>query len=861
MTAAPERYNPKSVEAKWQKVWHDKNVYRTDINSKKPKFYLLEMFPYPSGVLHMGHVRNYTIGDVIARFRKAQGFEVLHPMGWDAFGLPAENAALDNGAHPKEWTYRNIAIMRDQFNQLSIGFDWEREFATCDVDYYHQQQKMFLDFLKQGIAYQKEAEVNWDPVDHCVLANEEVVDGKGWRSGAPVERRKLKQWFFAITRYAEDLIDKLSTLKEWPEKVVTMQENWIGKSQGLRFWFPLADKIAGYDKIEVFTTRPDTIFGASFVALSPGHPMTLELAKKDAKLQSFIAECNKGGTAAADIETAEKMGYDTGLRVPHPFVKGHTLAVWVANFVLMGYGTGAIFGCPAHDQRDLDFARKYNLNVQAVVIPEDADITFSVDQLAYTGPGHLQNSDFLNGMTIEDAKTAAIKNFESIGLGKAETQYRLRDWGVSRQRYWGCPIPIVHCPQCGTVPVPEKNLPIRLPEDVEFDKPGNPLDRHPTWKHVSCPTCGTNATRETDTMATFVDSSWYFARFIDSKNTDKPFDKELVDRWLPVDQYVGGIEHAVLHLLYARFFTRAMRDCGYLTLDEPFKRLFTQGMLTHQTYQDENGKWQFPHDVEKRDGKWVRTSDGANIIAGDVIKMSKSKKNTVDPLNIIDTYGADAVRLFVLSDSPPEKDLEWTAAGIEGSWRFVGKLHRMVTEAVAAGLPTLDKAPTQFSDTAMELRRATHRTLIAMTESFDRFQFNSGIARLREFTNAISAFKATSADEKWALREALDAMVQMIGPMMPHLGEELWAMLGHKEFLFGSAWKQADPELAKKDSVTIAVQVNGKLRATITMPAGSDAKVTEDTAMSHESVIPWVTGKEVKKIVVVPDRIVNVVVA
>jgi leucyl-tRNA synthetase len=596
--------------------------------------------------------------------------------------------------------------------------------------------------------------------------------------------------------------------------------------------------------------------------LSPGHPLTAELAKKDAKLQDFVAECNKGGTAAADIETAEKMGFDTGLRVPHPFVKGKTLPVWVANFVLMGYGTGAIFGCPAHDQRDLDFARKYDLDVQAVVIPEDADITFTVDQLAYTGPGRLQNSDFLNGMSIEDAKKAAIAKFESANLGKAETQYRLRDWGVSRQRYWGCPIPIVHCPQCGTVPVPEKNLPIKLPEDVEFDKPGNPLDRHPTWKHVSCPQCGTNATRETDTMATFVDSSWYFARFIDLKNTDKPFDKELVDRWLPVDQYVGGIEHAVLHLLYARFFTRAMRDCGYLTLDEPFKRLFTQGMLTHQTYQDENGKWQFPHDVQKDDkGNWTRISDGAKIVAGDVIKMSKSKKNTVDPLNSIATYGADAVRLFVLSDSPPEKDLEWTLGGIDGSWRFVGKLYRMVTEAVAGGLPDLKKTPGTFSDKAMELRRATHRALLAFTESLDRFQFNTGIARLREFTNAISAFKAESQDEKWALAEALTAMTQMIGPMMPHLGEELWSMLGNKELLFQSPWQQADAELAKKDTVTIGVQVNGKLRATITLPAGSDPKFTEDTAMAHENVIPWVEGKQVKKIVVVPDRIVNVVVA
>lgn len=857
-----ERYNPKTVEAKWQKEWAAQNAYRCDTASTKPKFYLLEMFPYPSGVLHMGHVRNYTIGDVIGRYKKASGFEVLHPMGYDAFGLPAENAALDRGAHPKTWTYQNIDAMREQFDSLSIGFDWNLSFATCDVDYYHQQQKIFLDFLKQGIAYQREAEVNWDPVDHCVLANEEVVDGKGWRSGAPVERRKLKQWFFNITRYAEELLDGLKTLNEWPEKVVTMQENWIGKSMGLRFWFPLPQKIAAHDKIEVFTTRPDTIFGASFVALSPGHPLTLELAKSTPALQDFVTECNKGGTAAADIETAEKMGFDTGLRVPHPFLKDATLPVWVANFVLMGYGTGAIFGCPAHDQRDLDFARKYNLSVTAVVIPEDADGTFAIEKQAYTGNGRLANSDFLNGMTIEDAKTAAIKKFESMKLGAAETQYRLRDWGVSRQRYWGCPIPIVHCPNCGTVTVPENNLPVQLPEDVEFDRPGNPLDRHPTWKHVSCPKCGTNATRETDTMATFVDSSWYFARFIDPKNNDKPFDKKLVNKWLPVDQYIGGIEHAVLHLLYARFFTRAMRDCGYLDLDEPFKRLFTQGMLTHQTYQDQNGKWLYPTEVQKNsDGSWTKTDDGSAVVAGDTIKMSKSKKNTVDPLGMIDTYGADAVRLFVMSDSPPEKDLEWTAGGIDGSWRFVNRLHRLVTEGLELGLPDMKDTPKNFSEAATELRRAAHRTLQAYTEALEKFQFNSGIARLREFTNALGNFKAATADEKWALREALTLMTQMLAPLMPHLGEELWTMLGHKELLVMAPWPQVDAALTKKDSVTIAVQVNGKLRATITLPVGCDAATAEKTALSHESVLPWVQDKQIKKVVVVPDRIVNVVVA
>ncbi len=860
-----ERYNPRAVEDKWRKIWSDKKTDKVNFDSGKPKFYLLEMFPYPSGVLHMGHVRNYTIGDVIGRYKKACGFEVLHPMGYDAFGLPAENAALDNGAHPKEWTYRNIDAMRQQFDMLSIGFDWDLGLATCDEDYYHQQQKIFLDFVKRGIAYQREAEVNWDPVDQCVLANEEVVDGKGWRSGAPVERRKLTQWFFKITDYADQLLDGLKTLTEWPEKVVTMQENWIGKSQGLRFSFPLREKIAGYAEtgIEVYTTRPDTIFGASFVAIAAGHPLAAALAKDNKKLQDFIAECNKGGTAAAEIETAEKIGFDTGLKVPHPFLKDVHLPVWVANFILMGYGTGAVFGCPAHDQRDLDFANKYKLDVTPVVIPpgEIAE-SFRVTKLAYTGPGKLFNSAFLDGLEIDEAKKTAIAKFEEMGLGRAETQYRLRDWGVSRQRYWGCPIPMIHCPQCGTLPVSEANLPVRLPEDVEFDKPGNPLDRHPTWKHVSCHQCGTNATRETDTMATFVDSSWYFARFIDPRNTKAPFDKKRVNTWLPVDQYVGGIEHAVLHLLYARFFTRAMRDCGYLDLDEPFKKLFTQGMLTHMAFKDLNGKWVYPHEVEKdENGEWHKIADGSPVVAGDVIKMSKSKKNTVDPINIVETYGADAVRFFVLSDSPPEKDLEWTVGGIDGSWRFVNKLHRMVTEALPVLPKTGAPAPSAFSDAAMGLRRNTHRTIQLFTDSLERFHFNTAIARLREFTNELSAFKAETPDAQWALREALETLTILINPMMPHLAEELGAELGFKNLVALTAWPQFDPELAKKDSVTIGVQVNGKLRGTITLAAEADAKTTETAALANDSVRPWVDGKDIKKIVVVPGRIVNIVVA
>ena len=854
----PERYNPKTTEAKWRKIWDERQSFKTDDASDKPGYYVLEMFPYPSGKLHMGHVRNYTIGDVITRYKKARGFNILHPMGWDAFGLPAENAALDNGRHPKEWTYSNIAAMKEQFKMLGLSFDWDREVATCDVDYYHQQQKIFLDFYKHGIAYEREAEVNWDPVDNCVLANEEVIDGKGWRSGAPVERRKLKQWFFKITQYADALIEGLKTLTEWPEKVLTMQENWIGRSQGLRFWFPLSEKISGYsaDKIEVFTTRPDTIFGASFVALAAGHPLTMALTKNNPALQSFVEECGKGGTAEADIEKADKLGFDTGLRVPHPFLKDVQLSVWVANFVLMGYGTGAIFGCPAHDQRDLDFANKYDLPVLPVVMPDEA---VEITDTAYTGPGKLVHSDFLNGMSVDEAKRAAISKFESIGLGIAETQYRLRDWGISRQRYWGCPIPVVHCPNCGTVPVAEHNLPITLPEDVSFDKPGNPLDRHPTWKFVSCPTCGTNAERETDTMATFVDSSWYFARFTDAKNKDKAFDAKKADYWLPVDQYIGGIEHAVLHLLYARFFTRAMKDCGYLNIEEPFKRLFTQGMLTHQYFKDQNDKYLFPEEVAKENGQWLKLSDRSPVVAGDVIKMSKSKKNVVDPQATVDAYGADAVRFFVMSDSPPEKDLEWSTAGIDGAWRFVNKLVRMAQDVMDI---TVDKTqPIHFTDNATALRKITHRGNAVFTDALEKFQFNSAIARFREFTNEIAAFKATAPDEQWALREAVETAIRLINPFMPHASEEMWQMLGHDQLLVDTDWPHSDSNLAKKDSVTIGVQVNGKVRGTITLPAGSDAKHAEELALANDDVKPWVENKEIKKIVVVPDRIVNIVVA
>lgn len=859
------RYNPKATEAKWQKEWTDTQLFKTNFNSTKPKYYSLEMFPYPSGRLHMGHARNYTIGDVFGRYKRSSGFEILRPMGWDAFGLPAENAGLERGIHPKEWTYKNIAEMREQLKLLGFCYDWDAEFATCDVDYYHQQQKIFLDFLKHGIAYQKEAEVNWDPVDNCVLANEEVVDGRGRRSDALVERRKLKQWFFGITKYADELIAGLSTLTEWPEKVLVMQENWIGKSQGCRFHFKLPYSVSGFDgdQIEVFTTRPDTIFGASFVAISPQHPLSLALSQGNAQMATFIEDCKQGGTAAADIETAEKKGFDTGLRVPHPFKDGETLPVWLANFVLMDYGTGALFGCPAHDERDLEFARKYDLPVLPVVIPHDVKpADFVIENEAYTGDGVLANSDFLNGLNVPDAKAKAIAAFENQNQGQAETNYRLRDWGVSRQRYWGCPIPVVHCASCGVVPVPDDQLPVKLPDDVTFDKPGNPLDRHPTWKNTTCPTCGGSAQRETDTMGTFVDSSWYFLRFCDAHNTQKPFEKDRVNHWMPVDQYVGGIEHAIQHLLYARFFTRALRDCGYLNFDEPFKNLFTQGMVNHQVYRSQEGKYLYPYEVEKNsNGDWVEIETKNPILAGDVIKMSKSKRNTVDPMEIMETYGIDAARLFVLSDSPPEKDFEWSSAGIDGAWRFVNKLYRLVHDMIPQ-LATRDTAqPATFSDEALALRKFTHRTIASFTDSIDRFQFNTAIARLREFSNELNGLTVATPDMQWAAREAVVSLVQLFSPMMPHLAEELWRDLGYTDFVIDAAWPQADAELTRKDSVTIGVQVNGKVRATITLPAGSDVKTTEQIAVNDPKIAAILAQTPAKKIIVVPDRIVNIVVA
>ena len=840
------RYNPKKTEAKWQATWAERSTFRTRMDDDRPKYYVLEMFPYPSGRIHMGHVRNYTMGDVVARFKRATGHSVLHPMGWDAFGMPAENAAMERKVHPSDWTYDNIANMRAQLRRVGLAIDWERELATCDADYYGREQELFLKFYEAGLIDRRESWVNWDPVDNTVLANEQVIDGRGWRSGALVERRKLSQWFLKITDFAEDLLDGLKTLEDWPDKVRLMQENWIGRSEGLRFDFSIIDRD---EKLTVYTTRPDTIFGASFAAIAADHPLAQALAEDNADLKAFCDDCRTSGTSEEAIEKAEKKGFDTGLRVQHPFDNSLTLPIMVANFVLMDYGTGAIFGCPAHDQRDLDFARKYDLPVLPVVVPSNEDpATFEVGSEAYTGPGKLANSQFLDGLTVEDAKSAVIDQAEKAGWGERTVNYRLRDWGISRQRYWGTPIPIIHCPTCGPVPVPKEDLPIKLPEDVTFDTPGNPLDHHPTWKHCTCPTCGGPATRETDTMDTFVDSSWYFLRFI-SAGADEPFKREEVDHWMPVDQYIGGVEHAILHLLYARFFCRALNHVGMTSVTEPFKRLFTQGMVNHMTFKDDDGQWVTPELIRQQpDGSLIRSDTNKTVTPGRVEKMSKSKRNVINPDDIIEQYGSDTARWFMLSDSPPERDLLWTEAGLEGAWRFVQRVYRLVTNAdtANAGDPSADS----------DLVKDTHRLIKAVTEAIEALHFNKAVAAIYTFANTLEgAKKASAADRQFALK----TLVQMISPMMPHLAEEAWHLLGEGVMLSDSAWPQFDPDMVKETDVTIAIQVNGKTRDTLTVPKGMDRDALADQAKALDKVVKFTDGKTIRKVIVVPDRIVNIV--
>lgn len=849
------RYNVRESEAHWQKVWQDQDVFRASDDFSKPKYYVLEMFPYPSGRIHMGHVRNYAMGDVVARLKRGQGFNVLHPMGWDAFGLPAENAAMQRGVHPGTWTYANIEEMREQFKTMGLSLDWSREIATCDPEYYVHEQAMFLAMLEKGLVYRKESWVNWDPVDQTVLANEQVIDGRGWRSNAVVERRKLAQWFFKITAFADELLGEIERLDRWPDNVRLMQTNWIGRSKGARVTFPIVDRS---DPLVVFTTRPDTLWGASFMAIAPDHPIAQQLAATNPEIAAFVQECLALGTSEEALEKAEKKGLDTGLRCRHPIGATPDLPVYIANFVLSTYGTGAIFGCPAHDQRDLDFARKYDLPVTPVVLPPDADpASFVVGNEAYVGPGTLFNSDFLDGLGVDEAKAKIIVHLEEQGSGEGETTYRLRDWGVSRQRYWGCPIPVIHCGECGVVPVPKEDLPVKLPDDVSFDQPGNPLDRHAGFLNVDCPQCGKPARRETDTFDTFMESSWYFARFCSPQHAAGPFVRGEVDYWLPVDQYIGGVEHAVLHLLYSRFYSRAMSACDYLALDEPFAGLFTQGMVTHMTFEHPSDGYIEPDKVRKtEDGVWQAIADGQSVNAGRVEKMSKSKRNTVDPGTIIATFGADTARLFMLSDSPPERDLEWTDAGIEGAWRYVNRLWRLVDERLQSVAGAGD-AGEPGDDAERDLKRLIHRSIDRVTAELERLHFNKAVALIRELSNGIENF---NGDNPALVREALIAAIRMIEPMMPHLAETLWQRLGMTGLVSQAPWCIADKAWLESDDIVLPVQVNGKKRAEIRVAKTADKAAIEAAALADGNVQRSLDGKAVKRVIVVPNRIVNLVI-
>ncbi|SEH79548.1 leucine--tRNA ligase [Tardiphaga sp. OK245] len=865
-----ERYNARETEPRWQRVWDDKAIFATKNDDPREKYYVLEMFPYPSGRIHMGHVRNYTMGDVVARFQRAQGKNVLHPMGWDAFGLPAENAAIERKVAPKAWTYENIASMKKQLQTMGLSLDWSREFATCDPTYYKHQQKMFLDFMRAGLAERKKSKVNWDPVDHTVLANEQVIDGRGWRSGALVEQRELTQWFFKISKYSDELLSALDTLDRWPDKVRLMQRNWIGKSEGLHFQFGLIGAPAGFDKLPVFTTRPDTMYGPTFAAISPDHPLAKALAEKDPKVVAFIEECHRMGTSQAEIDTAEKLGFDTGIKVTHPADASWTLPLYIANFVLMDYGTGAIIGCPAHDQRDLDFARKYDLPVLDVFVPVGSDER--VGNIAFA-PAKSETVQYVRWvgapgvMTCEEAMKKSLEIFEKDGWGKREINFRLRDWGISRQRYWGCPIPIIHCPSCDIVPVPDKDLPVVLPEDVTFDKPGNALDHHPTWKHVKCPNCGADARRETDTMDTFVDSSWYFTRFTDPWNTTAPTTTAVANRMMPVDQYIGGVEHAILHLLYSRFFTRAMKATGHVNFDEPFAGMFTQGMVVHETYKKQDGTFASPAEINIEIGgngqRATLIATGEDITIGPIEKMSKSKRNTVDPDDIMGTYGADTARWFMLSDSPPDRDVIWSEEGVKGASRFVQRLWRQINESAAHGKSAPAARPTEFGPDAMAIRKAAHGALSKVSTEIEKLHFNVCLAHIREFSNLLGEALARSGtptpDVCWALHEASVILVQLFAPMMPHLAEECWGVLGQPGMISEARWPQIEPNLLVEDTMTLPVQVNGKKRGEVTVAREATNPEIEAAALALDAVKQALDGKPVKKVIVVAQRIVNVV--
>ena len=861
------RYNPSEAEPKWQSAWAERDSFRAKSAAEAgdaPKYYVLEMFPYPSGRIHVGHSRNYAMGDVVARYKRARGYNVLHPMGWDAFGLPAENAARDRGVHPGDWTYDNIDAMRGQLQRLGLALDWSREFATCDPSYYRHQQAIFLKLFERDLVYRKTAKVNWDPVDQTVLANEQVIDGRGWRSGALVVQRELDQWFFKITDYADVLTDGLDELERWPDKVRTMQSNWIGRSRGAEVCFPLSDDDLAEEfgkTIDVFTTRPDTLFGASFLALAPDHPIVKKLAEDNPELDRFRHECERMGTSEEEIEKAPKKGVDLGITVRHPFDPDWELPVWTANFVLSTYGTGAIFGSPAGDQRDLDFANKYELAVNPVVLPPNTDAaSHTITDEAYTGPGTIYNSKFLDGLSTVDAIERAIEELEKLGLGKGATSYRLRDWLVSRQRYSGCPIPVIHCDTCGTLPVPDDQLPVELPKDVTFDHPSNPLERHPTWKHTTCPKCGGEARRETDTLDTFVCSSWYFLRFTSPWSDTDPFVADDANYWMPVDQYVGGIEHAILHLLYARFFSRALNNAGMMNLPtgEPFAGLFTQGMVTHETYKSEDGRWLLPEEVERKGDAYVEIEGGGKVSVGAIEKMSKSKKNVVDLDAFIADFGADAARWFVLSDSPPERDVEYTDSGVEGVWRFIQRLWTTV-DALPENAPGPLSVGAAAEGPALDARKAAHKAAAAVTDAIEGFRFNSAVAQIHDLVNSLRKCTADDDTSLAARAESLGILARLIAPFIPHLAEECWARLGGEGLVIDAAWPEADPALLVENSVMMPIQINGKKRGELEIARGSDQETVKSAALANEGVARSLEGLTVRKVIVVPDRIVNIV--
>ncbi|HJD56835.1 leucine--tRNA ligase [Candidatus Tisiphia endosymbiont of Ptychoptera albimana] len=846
----------KNIEKKWQRIWLEEKAFAAKDNSDKPKYYVLEMLPYPSGKIHVGHLRNYSIGDCIARFMKSRGYNVLHPMGWDAFGLPAENAAINNNSNPKDWTYSNIATMRDQLKSIGFSYDWSREITTCNPDYYKHEQKFFLELYNRGLAYQKESLVNWDPVDKTVLANEQVVDGRGWRSGALVEKKYLKQWFLKITNYAEELLNEISKLEFWPDSVKSMQEKWIGKSEGANFTFKIKDHQAN---IEVFSTRPETIFGASFVAIAYNHPIVGQLVDKNNDMVLFIEKCSQLHTNAA-VDKAEKEGVYTNLFAIHPFDSTIIIPVIITNFVLMDYGTGAVFGCPAHDERDHALAKKMGLPIKQVVINQD--VQMDVYSEPYTGDGMMINSDFLNDLTVQDAKQKSIEEFEKRGLGKRTINYRLKDWGVSRQRYWGCPIPIIYCSVCGTVPVAEKDLPITLPSDVIFYGNGNPLDSHPTWKDTNCPKCQKQAIRETDTLDTFFESSWYFIRYCNVAAKDIT-DKQVCDYWLPVDQYIGGIEHAVMHLLYARFFTKVMNEQGYLSIREPFNNLLTQGMVLHATYKDANNNWLYPDEVIKQSDKWINKNTGEEVVQGRIEKMSKSKKNLVDLESILTNHSADAVRLFALSDSPPEKDFEWSANGLEGCSRFISKLENMAEILINSEITE------GSSNKSNKLTKLTHYTIKHVTEELKDFKLNKAIARMRELFNALSDeiskgregnVNIVNSSIDYSVKEGFRVLIMLLNPFIPHITEEIWQKLGSKERLYQTSWPSFDESLLELESYTMAIQVNGKLRATQEFANVTSNIEIQNMVMQLPEIQKHLSGKEPKKIIIIPSKIVNIVV-